>query len=203
MHPQSHAMSIGWRRPAWMAFLAAASIGFSLGFACAAPFAAIAAAAALTLDRRRAMVLVGALWLANQGIGFGVLHYPWTVDSLAWGGGLGVIALISVLAAEFGAKHLAALNAKIAPAVAFLSAFAAYEGILFIVSLMSQSGAADYTLAIAARIFAINAAAFAGLLAANKLGKFARLRIGDEGPQPMSQAAACEPNLRRSATTLL
>jgi hypothetical protein len=44
MHPQSYAMSIGWRRPIWIALLVAASIAFSLGFACATPFAAFAAA---------------------------------------------------------------------------------------------------------------------------------------------------------------
>lgn len=95
MHPQSHAMLIDWRRPIWIALLVIAGIAFSLGFACATPFAAFAAAAALTMNRRDAMLLVGLVWLANQGVGFGVLHYPWTVDCLAWGAGLGIVALLS------------------------------------------------------------------------------------------------------------
>jgi hypothetical protein len=64
-HPQSYAASIGWRRPP-------ASIAFSLGFACATPFAAFAAAASLIMNRRDAMLLVALVWLANQGVGFGV-----------------------------------------------------------------------------------------------------------------------------------
>src|SRR5215470_851248 len=95
MHSQSYAMNIGWRRPTWIALLVAASIAFSLGFACATPFAAFAAAAALTMNRRSALLLVGLVWLANQGTGFIVLHYPWRTDSLAWGAGLGIVALLS------------------------------------------------------------------------------------------------------------
>lgn len=170
MHPESYAISIGWRRPAWIALLVVASIAFSLGFACATPFAAFAAAAALTMNRRGAMLLVGLVWLANQGIGFGLLHYPWTADTLAWGAGLGIIALFSVLGAEFGAKQSIAFNRIGASTVAFLSAFGIYEGLLFIASMIFQSGVADYAPAIVGRIFAINAVAFIGLLVVNRLG---------------------------------
>jgi len=170
MHSQSYAMNIGWRRPTWIALLVAASIAFTLGFACATPIAAFAAAAALTMNRQSAMLLVGLVWLVNQGIGFVVLHYPWRVDSLAWGVGLGIVALLSVLGAELGAKHFIARNRIVASTVAFLSAFGVYEGLLLIASMIFQSGVADYAPAIVGRIFAINAAAFVGLLAANRLG---------------------------------
>jgi hypothetical protein len=40
MQPQSTAPATGWRRRAWIALLVAASAAFSLGFACATPFAA-------------------------------------------------------------------------------------------------------------------------------------------------------------------
>jgi hypothetical protein len=170
MHPQSYAMSIGWRRPIWIALLVAASIAFSLGFACATPFAAFAAAASLTMNRRDAMLLVALVWLANQGVGFGVLHYPWTADTLAWGVGLGIIALLSTLGAEFGAKRLIALNRTLASTVAFFSAFGVYEGLLFTASMIFRSGVEDYAPAIIGRIFAINAVAFIGLLVVNRLG---------------------------------
>jgi hypothetical protein len=176
-HPQSYAASIGWRRPIWIALLVAASIAFSLGFACATPFAAFAAAAALTMNRRDAMLLVGLVWLANQGVGFGVLHYPWTADCLAWGVGLGIVALLSALGAEFGAKRFIAVNGLLASTVAFLSAFGVYEGLLFIASMIFQSGVADYAPAIVGRIFAINAVAFIGLLVVNSLGVSAGLVV--------------------------
>jgi hypothetical protein len=47
-----------WRRLVWFGLLISASVAFSLGLACATPFAAFGAAAALTLSRRDALVLV-------------------------------------------------------------------------------------------------------------------------------------------------
>jgi hypothetical protein len=55
----------------------------------------------------------------------------------------------------------------------FFTAFAVYDGILFIASMIFQSGVADYAPAIVERIFAINAAAFIGLLVVNRLGESA------------------------------
>ena len=170
MQTQSLALSTGWRRPLWIALLVAASVAFTLGFACATPLAAFAAVAALTMTRRDALFLIGLVWLANQCVGFSVLHYPRTADCLAWGIGLGIVALLSVLGAEFGAKRFIAMNRIIlASTVAFLSAFGVYEGLLFIASMIFQSGIEDYAPAIVGRSFAINAVAFIGLLVANRL----------------------------------
>ncbi|VFU17577.1 hypothetical protein [Methylocella tundrae] len=171
----------GWRKPAWIALLAAASVAFTLGFACATPLAAFAAIAALTMTRRDALLLVGLVWGANQCVGFGVLHYPWTVDCLAWGLALGVIALLSVFAAEFGAKRLIGRNGILASIAAFLAAFAVYEGLLFLTSIIVQSGVENYGPLIIGRIFAINAVAFVGLLAVSKLGASAGLVSAHSG----------------------
>jgi hypothetical protein len=95
------------RRPLWIALLVAASVGFSLGFACAVPLAAFAAIAALTLSRRDAFALVGAVWLANQIAGFAVHHYPVTASTLAWGAGLVAVAVLSTIAAQLVKDHLA------------------------------------------------------------------------------------------------
>jgi hypothetical protein len=187
MHPKAYAIRIGLRRPSWIALLVAASMAFSLGFACATPFAAFAAAAALTMNRRSAMLLVALVWLGNQGIGFVVLHYPWTMDSLAWGVGLGIVALLSALGAEFGAKHFITLNRLVASTLAFLSAFGVYEGLLFIASMIFQSGVADYAPAIVGRIFAINAVAFIGLLVGSRLGVSAGLV-----PEPRRQPVVAQ-----------
>ena len=120
--------------------------------------------------KTRSPLLVALVWLANQGVGFGILHYPWTMDSLAWGVGLGIVALLSTLAAEFGAKRFITFNGILASTAAFLSAFGVYEGLLFIASMIFQSGVEAYAPAIVARIFAINAAAFIGLHVVNSLG---------------------------------
>jgi hypothetical protein len=169
------------RRPLWIASLILASVVFSLGFACAVPLAAFAAVAALTLSRRDAFALVGAVWLANQIAGFAVHHYPVTASTLAWGAGLGAVALLSTLAAQWVKDHLAPSRAV--PAIAaFLAAFAVYEGSLFAISLALASGVSDYAPAIVWRIFAINAAAFAALFLVHRLGIFAGL--AKEPPQP-------------------
>ena len=76
---------VAQRQLLWLAPLIGASVAFSLGLACATPFAAFAAAAALTLSRRDAYVLILSVWLANQFVGFTVLSYPWTASTLAWG----------------------------------------------------------------------------------------------------------------------
>jgi len=150
------------RRPLWVAVLVVASVVFSLGFACAVPLAAFAAIAALTLSRRDAFALVGAVWLANQIAGFAVHHYPVTASTLAWGAGLGAVALLSTLAAQWVKDHLARSH-RVAAIAAFLAAFAVYEGSLFAISLALASSVSDYAPSIVGRIFAINTAAFAAL----------------------------------------
>ena len=114
------------------------------------------------MPRRDALLLVSLVWLASQGVGFGLLHYPWTTDCLAWGAGFGAIGLLSVFAAEFGAKHFTGGNGILASIAAFLTAFAVYEGLLFVASHSVQSGIENYTAAIVGRVFAINAIAFIG-----------------------------------------
>ena len=167
------------RRPLWVAVLVVASVVFSLGFACAVPLAAFAAVAALTLSRRDAFSLVGAVWLANQIAGFAVHLYPVTASTLAWGAGLGAVALLSTLAAQWVKDHLSLMVAAIA---AFLAAFAVYEGSLFAISLALTSGVSDYAPSIVGRIFAINTAAFAALFLVHRLGVFAGLAKGPRLP---------------------
>ena len=49
----------GLRRLVWLAFMIAASVALSLGFACAVPLAAFAAMLGLTMDRRSAVLMTG------------------------------------------------------------------------------------------------------------------------------------------------
>jgi len=175
------------RRPLWIALLVVASVVFSLGFACAVPLAAFAAIAALTLSRRDAFALVGAVWLANQIAGFAVHHYPVTASTLAWGTALGVVALLSTLAAQWANDQLPQSHA-VAAMAAFLAALAVYEGSLFAISLALTSGVSDYAPSIVWRIFAINTAAFAALFLGHRLGVFAGLAQAPRLPARERQA---------------
>jgi hypothetical protein len=177
MQPQYPVLTTGWRRPVWIALLVASSLAFSLGFACATPFAAFAAIAALTMPRRDALLLIGLVWLANQAVGFSLLHYPWTANCLAWGIGLGLVSVSTTCGAEWGAQRMAALPRPFVWAGAFVFSFAIYEGLLFAASVIVQSGVENYTAAIVGRIFSINAAAFLCLLLVNALGVSAGLAV--------------------------
>jgi hypothetical protein len=158
-----------WRHPLWLALLVGASVVFSLGLACAVPLAAFAAAAALSLPRRDALLLILLVWLANQLVGFTLLDYPWTAITFVWGAALGIVAIFATLAAHWMARRL--VNARYAfnLAATFLIAFAAYEAALLAISATLLGGMEIYTAAIQGRIFAINAAAFVGLLVLNHL----------------------------------
>jgi hypothetical protein len=158
-----------WRHPLWLASLVAASVVFSVGLACAVPLAAFGAVAALSLSRRDALLLITLVWLANQLVGFTVLHYPWTVSTFTWGVVLGAVAILATLAGQWIAGRLVAARRAVVAMATFLIAFAVYEGALFAVSARLLGGTEIYTAAIQGRIFAINAAAFVGLLVLSHL----------------------------------
>jgi hypothetical protein len=157
------AFSTGWRHHLWLALLIAASLAFTFGFACAVPFAAFGAVAAMTLRQRDALLLTLALWLVNQVVGFTVLHYPWDGMTLAWGAILGGIALMSTAAAQATIRRQGVVLTAIA---SFAAAFVVYEGGLYLISATIMGGTEDFVAAIVIRILEINAAGFAALLAA-------------------------------------
>ncbi|HUB64537.1 MAG TPA: hypothetical protein VL996_08850 [Methylocella sp.] len=175
-------LDLASRRPLWSALLVVASLVFSLGFACAVPLAAFAAIAALTLSRRDAYALIGAVWFANQLAGFTIHHYPMTPSTFAWGATLGAVAFASTFAAQWAKGRLPQTSGAIAVA-AFLAAFAVYEGSLFVISLVFGSGVSNFTPSIVRRILAINFAAFAALYLLHRLGVFAGL--AKEAPPPL------------------
>lgn len=163
---QSH-----WRMPVWIALLVVASVVFSLGFACAAPLAAFAAAAAITLPRKEAFWLVGAAWLANQVVGYGLLNYPQTTDSFIWGLSIGVTAILSLGAAQWTLQIMQGKHRFMQPVVIFLAAFAVYEGLLFLAAQTPLSGDGNFTAGIVGQVFLLNALAFAGVLALSQISR--------------------------------
>lgn len=174
LKPSEHAL--------WAGVLVALSIGSTLAIACAAPLAAFAAAASLTQTPRGAFAASGAVWLANQSVGFAILRYPLAADTFFWGLALGGVTLLAAWAAVF-VKDWVRLRPAAAATAAFLAAFAVYEGALFLISAGSGSGTSDYTVAIVSRIFAINAASFAVLFLLNRLCLGARALLrGGPGP---------------------
>jgi hypothetical protein len=143
------------------------------------PFAALCAAAACTSARHDAYFVAGAVWLANQVVGFAFLHYPWTVNCVAWGAAIGLSALLCTLAARWTRRRLTELQPGAACALAFVAAFAAFEGALLVFS-FPLGGTESFTPSIVARILAINTVAVVGFFALNRAGVF----IGVVDPSP-------------------
>ena len=156
--------------------LTAATVLGSLALACAMPFAGLAALAVLFLPRRDAYVLIGVNWLANQLIGFALLHYPMTGAGLVAGLGLGVACFGGVVAGAFAADRLCkAVNFPLAALGTLAATFAAYEGLCFLTSIGHHDG--DFVLSVQLYVLYLNGLAFAGLLAVQTIAQFAGLVV--------------------------
>jgi hypothetical protein len=162
------------RRWLWIALVATASIVSSLALACAMPFVGLATLAAVKMGRRDAVALVGVAWLTSQVLGYGVLGYPRTFDSYAWGAGLGSASLVALAGAQFVSASLRRMPVAVGTALAFLGAFVVYEAALLGISFLLGTGAEAFSARIVLWIFEVNAAAVVGLLALNRLG----VRVG-------------------------
>ena len=131
-------------------------------FACITPFVAFAVAAGYALSARGALLTMMAIWLVNQAIGFGVLGYPWTVDTILWGFAIGAAALLAAALASatlrFGFR-----NNVTATGAAFVLAFGACEGGLFLVT-FALGGQDAFTPAIVGHVALLNLGWTVGLV---------------------------------------
>jgi hypothetical protein len=152
------------RRWLWILLLTAASVFVTLGMACATPFAALATLAALYMSRRDGLALIGMAWLADQLVGYGLLGYPRTANSGAWGVILGVGAVAALLAASTLADRRRARGGVLVAAVAFAGAFVAYQAVLFAATTALASGAEAFSLPIVGWVLRVNLLSLAGLL---------------------------------------
>jgi hypothetical protein len=172
MTTKDHALD--WRQPLWLATLVAASVAFSLGLACAVPLAAFGALGAITFDRRTALLLIVGVVVANQIVGFTVLHYPRDLATIAWGPAFLIVGVVSTLAAFWTHRLSTNWRPLVAVPAIFFAAFITYEGSFFLISLLTGAGLYAYAPSTVFRIFETNALAFAGLLLARGIAMAAR-----------------------------
>lgn len=151
----------------WTGLIAGLSIIGSLVFACATPFAAIGALAATKMDREQGLLLVIAAWLSNQIVGYGILGYPQTAESFAWGAAIGIAAILALMGARTATAFAGTRSLGLASAI--LAAFAAYELALYLTGTMLFASEDAFSFATVARIFEINLVSFVGLLALHRL----------------------------------
>jgi hypothetical protein len=153
------------RRIAWIVFLTLASLAFSRVFACAAPFVALATLAALNVRRPDAYILTGLVWLANQAVGFGLLHYPPTANSFGWGIAIGIAALLAIHTVISLGPRPWRTGPVPGAAIGFLAAFVVYEAALYAATFVLPSSAAAFSLATIWYVLEVNVGALAVLLA--------------------------------------
>jgi hypothetical protein len=164
-----------WRRHAWLAVLVVAVSAASLVFACAVPFAAFGAIAALTLSRRDAISATLALWLANQAIGYAVLGYPQTANSVGWGLAIGAAAVLATGTARWIAARAPRAAAPAQAALALAGAFAVYE-VALLAAAVALGGWGGLAAPIVGRVLVINALALVGLYGLDRAGTGIGLR---------------------------
>jgi hypothetical protein len=175
------------KRALWVFLIVAGSVGFSFVFACATPFAALAALAALNMPRRDVFSVMGMAWAANQLIGYGLLGYPQTWDSFAWGAAIGIGAGLGAWAAMAAADRMPRSGTVAAVAAAFVAACLAYQAVMFVAGLVLPSG--GFSLSVVAIVLKINAGALIGLLAAHRIAVAVGLVAGTPLPGPRPAAA--------------
>lgn len=158
----SFGRATGWCAYLWVGFLIITCTALSLGFACAAPLAAVGAAATLTASRRDALYLTGAAWLVNQLVGYSFLGYPWTLQSFVWGSAIGAACILAAIVAYEAVLRLKAATPILLGLTSLTTAFVIYEIVLFAVATVLLGGTENFTFEIIARIFAINGLAFVG-----------------------------------------
>lgn len=169
----------------WIGILTAASPLFTVVFTCATPFVAFATLAVMNMRWRTALILMGSVWFINQVAGFGCLGYPWTAGSFEWAVALGGASYIALLSARGMADYLRTTNTVVATAAAFSTAFFAFEAALFGVSYILPGGGSAFRWPVMEKIFAINVAAFLGLLLLHR----AALWVGLVTPARIEQSA--------------
>jgi hypothetical protein len=147
----------------WSAVLGLTAAMGSYGLACVFPFAALAALASVTLSTRQAVVLLGAMWLVNQVIGFTLLSYPHDGQAVAWGAIIGIAAFAGLGAAKvaFGSETRLI---SIRTAGALAASIIAYQVVMF-VGAFAMNGFESSTPAIVADVARNDAMWFSGLAA--------------------------------------
>jgi hypothetical protein len=141
---------------------------------------AAAVIAAMTLTPRGALLCTVVVWLANQAVGFGVLHYPWAAPTFAWGLAIGGAAVVGTVAAQWSVRCLGAFRAPVQTVAAFAAAFAVHQLTLYAIAVSLLGGTGAFATRIIGQVFLVNAVTLVGLVGLHQLvvvaGSFSRRR---------------------------
>jgi hypothetical protein len=152
----------------WMATLSLAGIGGTVVISCIAPFVALAVVLAGTVKQRRALLVMGLIWLTNQLIGFTFFHFPRTANTILWGLVIGAAALLSTSVASLVLNRPPRLPIFVRLTLAFVVGFVSYQGCL-VLSALVLGGAETFAPSIIFQIALTNVVWLAGLIVLNEL----------------------------------
>jgi hypothetical protein len=145
----------------------------ALTLACVTPFPAMAMLASRTLAWRAAYLTLFAAVVANQWVGFFVLGFPRTLESVAWG----PVFFVATLAAYVVSRRIAE------PVTALVAAFGVYEIVLAAYTLVTEHSLAAFAPAIVLKIGEGNVIGFA-VLGVSYLAVLAVERATSAAPGP-------------------
>jgi hypothetical protein len=151
------------RAALWSAGVVGLVLAGCLVIGCLEPLVAVAVIAAGALPLGRALGLTAAVWLAGQAIGFGVHGYPRDAQTIGWGVGLGVAALLSTGAATGALGLLEGRPVWLRAGGAFVTAFVADQIVLLGVEQL-VTGACEVRPGVISTVGLVNAAWLAALL---------------------------------------
>jgi hypothetical protein len=157
-------MSSSPRTALWSAGLVGLVLGGCLLIGCLEPLVAVAVIAAGALPLGRALLLTAVVWLAAQAVGFGLHDYPRDAQTISWGVGLGIAALVSVGAAAAALAAFAGKPVWLRAGAAFTAAFVADQIVVLGVEQVI-TGACEVRPGVISTVGLMNAAWLAGLLA--------------------------------------
>ena len=161
--------NVTWRFPIWLGLLIATTAVLTIVYTCVTPFAAFAVIATTTLSRRQAISCTVLVWLANQAMGFGMLNYPPTAKTFAWGVAIGGAALIGTLAAQWSILRLRAFAKPVGTLGGFAAAFALYQLSLYAVAAALLGGTGAFSPRIVGQVLVINVVTLVGLYGLQQL----------------------------------
>jgi|SRR5688572_30121471 len=152
----------------WLLILALAVVSATVALSCVTPFAALAVALAGTVGLRASLRVMIAVWLANQLIGFGLFHFPRTLDTFLIGIAIGGAAVAGTIAAWAVLNRIRSRPLLVRLGVALLASFATYE-LTLLAAVVFLGDLETFRPAILAELAFVNIVSLAGMVALNEV----------------------------------
>lgn len=169
----------------WIVLLTTASTLTTLLLACATPFPALAALAAVHMRRQDGVALMLAAWAASQLVGFTMLGYWHSASTIGWIPGLGTAAVVSALGAYPALRGSGDRPVFARLTVAYASGFVAFKATVFVWALVLGGVADTIDPAIVMRQLLRNGGILIGLYTVYQ----ALVMIGVPAPRRLAQVA--------------